>query len=703
MPTYTQDTRPIAVETPLGKDALLLSAFSGVEEMSRLFRYQLELLSEKKDIAAKDIVSKNVTFHVEFPGGEKRYFNGVVNRFSYSGTGDRLSMYRAEVVPWLWFLTRTSDCRIFQNKTAPEIIEQIFKDLGFTDYDASGISGNHPKWDYCVQYRETDFAFVSRLMEEEGIFYFFKHEQGKHTLMLGDKTSAYEDCKDKEVQFAANLAAPESTDQIRSWEHQYEFKSGKWAHTDYNFETPSTSLLVDTKGIVPLPDSAKFEFYDFPGEYEKKSDGTSDVKLRMEEEEAGYDVVRGESICRSFTPGGKFTLKKHHNAAEQGKTYVLTAVQHEAHVGATFTGGSEPSEGVYRNSFMCIPSAVTFRPQRITPKPVVHGVHTAVVVGPSGEEIYTDKYGRIKVQFHWDREGKKDEKSSCWIRVSQPSAGKGWGMMMLPRIGQEVVVTYLEGDPDRPLITGVVYNADQMPAYTLPDEKTKSGFKSNSTPGGSGFNEFRMDDTAGEEQIYIHGQYDMDTLIEHDERTSIGNDQSLTVGNDRMESIGNDHHLAVASNVQQTVGSDLRLTIGSNQDVDVGANRTENIGGNLSLTVGGSVKQDVAADWSLTTNDFHAKMGMGAAIEATNIHLKATNSIVLEAGVKLSLKVGGNFVDVSVAGVAINGTPVLVNSGGAAGAGAGCSPKSPDSVKKAEPKEPAECDKTAKTGQKSAS
>lgn len=702
MPTYTQETRPIAVTTPLGKDALLLSAFSGVEAMSSLFRYQLDLVAERKDITAKDIVGQKISFHVEFPGGKPRHFNGFVSRFSYSGTGDRLSMYRAEVVPWLWFLTRTSDCRIFQKKTVPQIIDQVFKDLGFTDFKPE-LQGSHPEREYCVQYRETDFAFVSRLMEEEGIFYYFKHEDGKHTLMLCDSVSSYKDCEDKEVQFAAKLSAPEGTDQIRAWEHQYEFRSGKWAHTDYNFETPSTSLMSNAKGIVSLPGNSKFEFYDYPGEYAVKGDGESLVKLRIEEEESGYDVVRGESICRSFTPGGKFTMKKHHNAAEQGKSYVLTAVRHEATVGATFTGGSEPSEGVYRNSFICIPSSVPFRPERTTPKPAIHGVQTAVVVGPAGEEIYVDKYGRIKVQFHWDREGKKDDNSSCWIRVSQPSAGKGWGVMMLPRIGQEVVVTYLEGDPDRPLITGVVYNAEQMPAYKLPDEKTKSGFKSNSTPGGSGFNEFRMDDTAGKEQIYIHGQYDMDTLIEHDERTNIGNDQSLTIGNDRMETIGNDQHLAVGSNVQQTVGSDLRLTIGSNQDVDVGANRTENIGSNLSLTVGGSVKQEVATDWSLKTNDFHAKMGMGAAIEATDIHLKAAKSIVLEAGVKLSLKVGGNFVDVSVAGVAINGTPVLINSGGAAGAGAGCSPKKPDDVKKAEPKEPVECDKTAKTGQKSAS
>jgi type VI secretion system secreted protein VgrG len=701
MPTYTQDTRPIAVETPLGKDALLLTAFSGAEEMSRLFHYELEMVSEKESIAPKDIVGKKVDFWVDFPDGQHRHFNGIVKRFVYCGTGDRLSTYRAEVVPWLWFLTRTSDCRIFQNKSVPDIIQQVFKDLGFTDFKPD-LKGTHTPWEYCVQYRETDFNFVSRLMEEEGIFYFFKHEKGKHTLVLGDAVSAYEDCQDKEVQFAAVASAPESTDQIRSWEHQYEFRSGKWVHTDYNFTKPTTSLLADTKGMGALSDSSKFEFFDFPADIEEKAESTNNVKLRMEQEEAGYDVVHGESYCRSFSPGGKFTIKKHANKGEAGKSYVLTAVRHEARVSGTFVGGTGADAWVYNNSFLCIPSSVPFRPERLSMKPVVHGVHTAVVTGPSGEEIYCDKYGRVKVQFHWDREGKKDDKSSCWIRCAQTAAGKGWGMMMLPRIGQEVVVTYLEGDPDRPLITGCVYNESQMPAYGLPDDRTKTSFKSNSSPGGSGFNEVRFEDKAGEEQFYLHAQKDMDMLVLNDQRINIEHDQSLTVANDCMESVGNDKHVTIGGNHTESVSTDVTVSIGGEQHVKIDKNLAEDIGEDLSLKVGGSVKQNVTNSWSLKTKKINAKAESSLALEANKIHIKGS-MIVIDADVKLSLKVGGNFVDVSPAGVAVNGTMLLLNSGGAAGSGDGCTPEDPDSAKKAEPKKPIECDKTAKTGSKSAS
>lgn len=702
MPTYTQDTRPIAVETPLGKDVLLLTAFSGAEEMSRLFHYELEMISEKESIAPTDIVGKQIDFSVNYPDGEPRCFNGFVKRFVYCGTGDRLSTYRAEVVPWLWFLTRTSDCRIFQKKKVPEIIQQVFKDLGFTDFKLN-VQGGEPR-EYCVQYRETDFNFISRLMEEEGIFYFFKHEKGKHTLVISNVPSAYEDCQDKEVQYAASASAPEPTDQIRSWEHQYEFKSGKWVHDDYNFTTSTTDLTADKKCTPALPpDSAKFEFYDFPAEVAATSESKAKAEVRMQQEEAGFNVVHGESYCRSFSPGGKFTLKKHANKSEQGQSYVLTAVRHEARVGSTYVGGTGgASAWTYNNSFLCIPSSVPFRPERSTMKPVVHGVHTAVVTGPAGEEIHCDKYGRVKVQFHWDREGKKDDNSSCWIRCAQPSAGKGWGMMSLPRIGQEVVVTYLDGDPDRPLITGCVYNDQQMPAYGLPGEKTKTCFKSNSSPGGAGFNEIRFEDKGGSEQFYLHAQKDMDMLVLNDQRVNIDHDQSLTVGNDRMESVGNDKHVTIGKNVHESIGKDLHQAIAGDHHVTLEKSRIEKIGQDVSQTIGGSVKQKATNSWSLKSKKIHSKADVELAIEAPKIHIKGS-SIVIDADLKLSLKVGGNFVDVSPAGVAVNGTMLLLNSGGAAGSGGGCSPEDPESPTKAEPKEPAECDKTAKTGNKSAS
>jgi type VI secretion system secreted protein VgrG len=610
-----QANRLLTLKTPLGDDVLVLTGFSGREELSRLFRYELEMLSHNTSISAPQIVGKNVTFGVKMADDSPRYINGVVRRFT-AGDEDRQGRrsYRAEVVPWLWLLTRTTDCRVFQSKSVPEIVEKIFQDLGLSDYSIAQIKGQHPKWDYCVQYRETDFAFVSRLMEEEGIFYFFKHEQGKHTLVMADQKGAYTDLKESEVNYPRDFGTRAIHDHITRWEHGYEYRSGKCAHTDYNFEdhparnetTPSKLLMADQASTVKLDKIEKFEIYDYPGGFEQKSDGQNDIKLRMEADEAEYDVVEAESKCRSFTPGGKFKVKDHLSKSEQGKQYVITAIEQSASEPGVYETDATPGED-YKNSFTCIPATVTFRPPRITPKPVIQGSQTAVVTGPQGEEIWPDKYGRVKVQFFWDREGKRDEKTSCWVRCMQSSAGKGWGTMFLPRIGQEVVVSYLDGDPDRPLITGLVYNADQMPAYTLPDEKTKSYLKTNSTPGGQGYNEIRFDDTQGNEQLYIHGQHDFDLHVENDRKEKIDGDQSLTIGGSQQEKIGSNHLVEAGE----------------------------------------------------------------------EIHLKAGMTVVIEAGLQLTLMAGGSFVDIGPAGVSIQGTMVLINSGGSPASGSPSSPTTP--------------------------
>jgi type VI secretion system secreted protein VgrG len=563
----TQDNHRIAVTTPLGKDTLLLIGFAGREELSRLFSFRLDMLSESDGLAAKDIVGKSVTWTVKHTDGSSpRYFNGHVSRFTAGPKGMRdLRHYQAEVVPWLWFLTRTADCRIFQNKTAPQIIEQIFKDLGFTAYKLS-LQGSYAKREYCVQYRETDFNFVSRLMEEEGIFYFFKHESGKHTLTLADQKSAYADCAENEVAYSGGTLIP---NHINRWEHGYEFRPGKWAQTDYNFETPSTDLMTNTTTTVPLADAKKFEVYDYPGEYAVKGDGTSLTKVRMEEEEAAYEVAHGASGCRTFTPGSKFTLKKHDCTSEQGKGYVLTALEHAA-VDETYTAGASGAQ-TYSNTFTCIPATVQFRPARTTPRPTVKGPQTAVVVGTKGEEIYTDKYGRVKVQFFWDREGKKDENSSCWIRVSQGWAGKNWGIVFLPRIGQEVVVDFLEGDPDRPLITGRVYNAEQMPPYALPANQTQSVLKTRSSKQGAtdNFNELRFEDKKGSEEVYFHAEKNFNRVVENNDTLKVGfekkdkGDQTIQVFNDRTLTVGNDRTTTVEK------GNDTLTVQKGNQSVSI--------------------------------------------------------------------------------------------------------------------------------------
>jgi type VI secretion system secreted protein VgrG len=593
MATYTQANRVLAASTPLGKDALLLTAFDGKEELSRPFEYELEFMSEKPDIDPKAIVGKPITWTVQPINGTPRHFSGVVSRFSAGGQTIRsLRQYRAEVVPWLWLLTRGADCRIFQKKTAPDVIQQVFKDLGFSDFKTV-LKRTYPKSDYCVQYRETHFDFVSRLMEEEGIFYFFRHEAGKHTLVLADDKSAYQDCPEKSVEYSNSGITPRK---IHSWEHDYEFRTGKWAQTDYNFETPSTSLLTNADTLAKVGGNDKFEVFDFPGRYDKTDDGKPLTKVRIEEAEAGYDTVRGHGTCSTFTPGGKFTLAGHDYAGEK-KGYVITSITHSGRDESYITGPG--GKQIYENKFTCIPDSVVFRPARATARPVVHGPQTAVVVGPKGEEIYTDKYGRVKVQFFWDRQGKKDENSSCWVRVAENWAGKNWGMVFNPRIGQEVVVDFLEGDPDRPIITGRVYNAEQMPPYALPANQTLSGLKTRSSKGGGedNFNEIWFEDKKGEEEIYIRAEKDLTHYtkndqwdrVDHDRNTVIGNDETLWVkkGN-RIVTIGNDEKLYVEK------GNRLIVIEMGNQTtkLDLGKSETEAMQ-SIELKVGqSSIKID---------------------------------------------------------------------------------------------------------------
>ncbi|MCB1790417.1 MAG: type VI secretion system tip protein VgrG [Gammaproteobacteria bacterium] len=574
-----QENRLLSIATPLGDDVLILQSFAASDAVSTLFSYDCELLSAEEGIKPADIVGKRVTVSLRLAEGGERYFDGFVKRFVGSGMHTReLRRYRAEIVPWLWFLTRTSDCRIFQFKSVPDIIEEVFQDFDFTDFEFN-LQGNHPQREYCVQYRESAFAFVSRLLEEEGIFYWFRHEDGKHTLVMADHKSAYVDCPENSIDY---LPGSMIADHIAEWEHRYEFRSGKYAYTDYNFKTPSTSLLANTNTLVKLPDVDKFELYDYPGEYTVKSDGEDLVKWRMEEEEVPYDMVRCVSGCRTLHALGKFTVARHECQSEENKSYVIAEIQHSA---TDHTHLATGGESFYQNSFVCIPDSVVFRPERTTTKPLIRGPQTAVVVGPAGEEIYPDEYGRVKVQFHWDRYGNRDENSSCWTRVSQIHAGNAFGAMHIPRIGEEVIVEFLEGDPDQPIITGRVYNAEAMPPYGLPDSKTISGMKSNSTLGGGGYNEYVFDDTKGNELIREHGQFDKDSTIENDLREHVLHDRSRDVSNNETVQVGADRSKTIGKNETTNVGVNRTETVGANENITIGANRTETVGANETITV----------------------------------------------------------------------------------------------------------------------
>jgi type VI secretion system secreted protein VgrG len=644
MSTYTQAGRLLSATTPLGKDVLLLTAFSGEEELSRLFRYDLEFLSENDSIKAKDIVGKPVGWSVHqaaSAGTEPRRFHGVISRFAAGPLKVRgLRAYRAEVVPWLWFLTRTADCRIFQNKTAPDIVKAVFDALGFADYQFN-LQKSYETREYCVQYRETAFQFVSRLLEQEGAFYSFKHEEAKHTLVVADQKGAYAAVPDSPIPYALGSLAVQH---VSAWERRFAFRTGKWANTDYNFETPATSLLAATNTTIALPDAPKYEVFDYPGLYLNKGVGDGVVAVRMEEEEAGYDTAAGASRCPSFTPGGKFTLE-HHDVDAENQDYVLTSVRHQA------ADTSYAGEGVshYGNTFTCIPASVLFRPERQTPRPTVRGPQTAVVVGPSGEEIYVDKYGRVKVQFFWDRQGKKDENSSCWIRVSQNWAGKNWGLVFHPRIGQEVVVDFLEGDPDRPLITGRVYNAVQTTPYDLPDNKTQGGVKSRSSKGGgaANFNELRFEDKKGSEDVYFHAEKDFHRVVENDDDLKVGHDQTIEVKNDRTEKVkeGNEKVTIEKGDrtIEVTTGNDTHTVKKGDRTVEVTTgNDTHNIKkGNRAVTI------DMGND-TLTI-----KMGN----RTTKLNLGKDET---EAMQSIELKVGQSSVKVDQMGVTIKGMMISI-------------------------------------------
>jgi len=646
----TQKHRELAIGTPLGEDVLLLVAMSGTEQLGRPFDFRLELVSEDHQIRFEDIIGQNVTVRLELSKNTTRYFNGYVSNFTQTPGRGRYAEYKATVVPWLWFLTRTSDCRIFQEMTVPNIIKQVFRDHGFSDFEDS-LNGSYREWEYCVQYRETDFNFVSRLMEQEGIYYFFKHENGKHTLVLADSASAHQPFEEyEEIQYRPPDAAVSSDEVILSWTVSKTVLPGMYSLGDFDFKNTKKDLNTRAK-VTRDHAGADHEMYDYPGEYAEYADGENYARTRIEELHSQYMVAKADSDARGICTGCTFTLTEYPRN-DQNIKYLITSANYDIALGEFESEGSNASESVYSCSFTAIDAAEPFRAGRITPKPSIPGLQTAIVVGPSREEIYTDQYGRVKVLFHWDRYGKADENSSCWIRVAQVWAGKNWGAMYIPRIGQEVIVEFIEGDPDRPIITGRVYNGQAMPPYELPSEKTKSTLKSNSTKGGQGFNEIRFEDKKGEEQVFIHAEKNEDVRVKNDSFEWIGNERHLIVKKDQLEKVEGDKHLTVKGD------------------------QNEKIDGTISVNAGMDMQQ---------------KVGMNHALEAgMEVHIKGGMKVVIEAGMQLSIKAGSSFVDLGPAGVSISGPMVMINSGGAAGAGSGCSPDAAKIPKEADTAEPGE-------------
>ena len=626
----TQQNRLLAVSSPLGEDVLLLRSIHVEEELGRLFEFNLELYSEKSDISLSDILGQNLTVRLTLEGQETRFFNGYCSEFTQTGAFGRYSAYRATLRPWLWFLTRTSDCRIFQQKTVPDIVKEVLREHGFDNFEDS-LNGSYRSWENCVQYRETDFDFVSRLMEQEGIYYFFKHENGKHALVLCDSDSAHQPYSGyaKVAFFPPGENVIRERDYWHGWSMTQCIQPGAMALNDFDFKKPKASLS-SAYSFPREHDGSEFEIYDYPGEYVEAKDGDQYARRRMEEYQAQYQRFRAQGNVRGAAAGFQFSLEEHPRD-DQNAEYLITRVILDAEVNASESGTGIDGGVEFDCAIECIESKQAFRSVRMTPKPVVQGPQTAIVVGKKGEEIWTDEYGRVKVRFHWDRYSKGDENSSCWIRVAQVWAGKKWGAIYTPRIGQEVIVEFLEGDPDRPIVTGRVYNGDAKVPYDLPDNKTISTLKSNSSKGGEGFNEFRFEDKKDDEQIFLHAQKNLDVRVKNDRFETVDNDRHLSVGHDKREHIKNERHEKVDVHHYEEVGGD--------RHVQVAGLEAKAIGKSLSLTVSDDVIEVFEKNHSSTVTD--------------DLYVKATN-IVIEATTNITIKVGSSYVAIENGGVKIS-------------------------------------------------
>jgi type VI secretion system secreted protein VgrG len=582
---YTQDNRMIAIETPLGKDELLLSHFSGTEGISKLFEFELDLFSQNHEIKFEKIVGKEVTIRIQIDEEKTRFFHGIISRFSQrsgkskiEGENTKFSFYTATMVPFFWMLTQTADSRIFQKKNIPDIIEQVFSDQDLVDYQMN-LSGSYEPKEYCVQYRETDFNFVCRLMEQEGIHYYFKHEEKKHTLMISDSSDGNEACPNQnQVIYQTETGVKRGEDKIFEMELEKELRIAKYTVNDYNFKAPNSDLKVEIATQKPLG-SGEREVYDYPAEYFALDEGERLAKIRIQEEEARVTTISGASRCRDFCSGYTFDLKEYYREEMNDKSYLLTAVVHEA-TEPIDSGGD--GEGVdYSNRFVCIPLDVPYRPARTTPKPLAEGAQPAIVVGPAGEEIYTDEFGRVKIHFIWDREKKKeDENSSCWVRVSQQWAGAGWGAMFIPHIGHEVIVDFEEGDPDRPIITGRVYNGNNQPHDVLPDEKTKSVIRSWKD------NDIVIEDKDGDKHIHIK-QANGNEIILHEGTPSI----------DINQECGNFIHMRDGEgiHIQDHFGNEVKL------DAAAGTLKVRSPSHESVMELGKSIQMKTNSNWISNT------------------------------------------------------------------------------------------------------
>lgn len=658
-------------------DAFLVRRIHGVEELGRLPSYDIDLLrpSRLDVVDASDMLGKTAAVELAVgDGSEKRWLQGYITHFELFATQGNFDLYRITLRPWLFFLTLSSNCRVFQSKSALDIIQAVFAEYSGT-VKTDGLSTTYRQREYTLQYRESDFAFVSRLMEAEGIYYYFDYTASSNTLVLCDNTGQHtKKPEDRPLRWADkqrtadNQESSAADDVIQRWRRSRSVRSLKYAHTDYDYELPGSSLATNSDGSDELNVPGTRKRYDWPGGYDdlaqtqqtgqKTTEGSRLAGLEVARFKVQSDLATALTSSRALACGYKFEFKDHRTDAGE---WLVTHLEMEAEYGGYEGDEEKVAEGM-RCRVEAIPATNRFRPERFTEVPLIPGAQTAVVVGKSGDEITTDKLGRIKVKFHWDVREASDETVCCWVRVSQAWASKGFGAVFLPRIGDEVVVSFLEGNPDRPLVTGCVYNGNNLPPYTLPAQATVSGMKSRSSTGGdaSKANELRFDDKSGSEYVWFQAQKDFHRLVK--------NDAFDTVQNNDWKDVTKSASLKIGENQTVDIGKALTLQVGTDANATVKGDLVAGVNGKLNLTVNGAVAASLGDALALSTKaGTDVNVGAALAITASSSVGISGKNIVIDGGPQLTLMAGGCFIVLGSSGIAIMGSKVQINTGGSPG------------------------------------
>ena len=660
---------PIRMDGVFAKDSLILLGARIEEGINQITRIDIEFKKTEGTLDLEDLIGTKIELTLEMPGAEKRVFPGICASVEYLGLASGDEHFKAELRPWFWLLSRTADSRVYQEISVPDLFQQILGEYGFSADLKKELTGSYSPREFLLQYRETDLDFLARISEEEGIYFFFIEDGGKDVMVLADNPGAH-----GPIPGEATIPFRPRDDANRlQEEHVFDWKGGKGAPTgkltldDYNFEKPKadlTSASAIPKGKHSYKD---YEVYDYPGKYRETSEGDRFAKFRMEAEAIHHHTTHAAGNVPRIKVGHKFKLKDHPRKTENHEYLVTRTVHHlklndydGAFLGGLDLSGMEdgmPSFG----RLEAVPATEQYRHRQLTKKPVIPGIQTALVVGPSGEEIHTDKYGRIKIQFHWDREGKKDDKSSCWVRTMMPWTGKNWGMIHVPRIGQEVVVDFEEGDPDRPIVIGMLYNADTMPPYTLPANQTQSGVKTNSSKGGGGFNELMMEDKKDAELVRFQAERDYKQIVKNDAEITVGlehqdkGDMTMTVHRHLTETVKTgDHTFKVETgNQDETIKGNVTWTVEQGN-----VTRTVKQGNVTGSVDKGNVTETIKMGNLTTTLDMgnetkRLKMGN----QTTKVDLGAISQQAMQ---KIEFKVGGSSIKIDPTGVTIKGPMIKI-------------------------------------------